>query len=762
MTPSLLGSAAEVLRPAAPDPTTSAFALSVARGLADSPRWLSCRYLYDAEGSALFEQITAQPEYYLTRVEAGLLAAHADEIRTLAGAPTLVELGAGSAAKTRLLLDAWTAGGRRARYLPVDISRSMLAETCAALRVEHPRLDVQGLAGTYEQVMPQLRALSPLTLLFLGSTIGNLNEEETDAFLSRLSASLSPGDHFLLGVDLVKDVRTLEAAYDDAAGVSAAFTRNLFARMNRELGTTVDVDAIEHVAWFNDRRDRIEIYARFTREATIALPALGRRFRIARGEMILTEISRKFRPADVVATTGRHGFAAVRTFVDPTHSFALLLFRRASPPPDEGRAVTRLLDATRARTLELMAPLDATTLTRQVAPIMSPLVWDLGHVATFEAQWVARACGRFAGGGGDGFGVYDAIAHPRATRGTLPLPEPRVAYEMLDVVRNATRAARETVTASDDPLLACDYVWAMLAQHEAQHTETMLQTTQLARVTYEPAWRAEPRPGPGRVEASELLIPAGPFVMGTDDRAVAYDNERPAHRRELPAYFIDAAPVTNARYAAFVAAGGYHRRELWTAAGWLWRCEERVTQPLGWERDDDGGWWEHAFGRRHPLALERPVVHVSWFEAAAYARWEGKRLPTEAEWEKAAAWDLESGVARRYPWGDAPPTAEHANLDQRTFAPAAVGAYPRGRSFFGVHQMLGDVWEWTASDFAPYPGFAAFPYPEYSAVHFGRGYKVLRGGSWATQPIAIRTTFRNWDLPQRRQIFAGLRCARDA
>ena len=227
-------------------------------------------------------------------------------------------------------------------------------------------------------------------------------------------------------------------------------------------------------------------------------------------------------------------------------------------------------------------------------------------------------------------------------------------------------------------------------------------------------------------------------------------------------YYVDAAPVTNARYLAFVEDGGYRRPELWTSDGWRWVRGAGVEHPQGWERAADGSWSEHAFGRHVPLALERPVVHVNWFEAAAFARWAGRRLPTESEWEKAAAWDLESGVARRYPWGDTPPTTDHANLDQRTCGPAAVGAYPLGRSFFGVHQMLGDVWEWTASEFAPYPGFAPFPYPEYSAAHFGRGYKVLRGGSWATQPTAIRTTFRNWDLPERRQIFAGLRCARDA
>jgi len=231
---------------------------------------------------------------------------------------------------------------------------------------------------------------------------------------------------------------------------------------------------------------------------------------------------------------------------------------------------------------------------------------------------------------------------------------------------------------------------------------------------------------------------------------------------ELPRYRIDLAPVTNAQYLAFMLDGGYRRRALWTDAGWLWLKETGVRHPARWVLGADERWLERCFGRLAPLALDRPVGHVSWYEAAAYARWAGKRLPTEAEWEKAAAWDLETRVARRYPWGDMPPSENHANLDQRTFAPAAVGAYPRGRSFFGCHQMIGDVWEWTASDFAPYAGFAAFPYREYSEVHFGKGYKVLRGGSWATRPIAIRNTFRNWDLPQRRQIFAGFRCAADA
>jgi iron(II)-dependent oxidoreductase len=338
----------------------------------------------------------------------------------------------------------------------------------------------------------------------------------------------------------------------------------------------------------------------------------------------------------------------------------------------------------------------------------------------------------------------------------------------MDEVRRRVRheLARATFDPAD-PLLADGYVYKMIAQHEAQHTETVLQTIQLIRrapddgFAYEPARRTEPKGAAVPLDAEYAVIPAGPLVMGTDDRGFAYDNERPAHVVELPRYRIDLAPVTNAQFLAFVFDGGYRRRELWSDDGWLWLKAVRVEHPGQWTRLDDGTWAERAFGRVTPLVADRPVVHVSWFEADAWARWAGKRLPTEAEWEKAAAWDLETRVARRYPWGDMPPTEDHANLDQRTFAPASVGTYPRGRSLFGCHQMIGDVWEWTASDFEPYPGFTPFPYREYSEVHFGKGYKVLRGGSWATRPIAVRNTFRNWDLPVRRQIFAGFRCAAD-
>jgi iron(II)-dependent oxidoreductase len=250
--------------------------------------------------------------------------------------------------------------------------------------------------------------------------------------------------------------------------------------------------------------------------------------------------------------------------------------------------------------------------------------------------------------------------------------------------------------------------------------------------------------------------------MGTDLEPWAYDNERPAHTVDVDAFWIDTTPVTNGRYAEFIADGGYAEQRWWTEAGWAWVREASLEHPEFWAPDGQGGWVRTRLGRTEAVPLEEPVQHVCWYEADAYARWAGKRLPTEAEWEKAAAWTPD-GVKRRFPWGDEEPSPVVANLSTSgRFAPAPAGSFAAGASPWGCRQMIGDVWEWTASDFSAYPGFRSFPYREYSEVFFGPDYKVLRGGSWATHPTAIRTTFRNWDYPIRRQIFSGFRCARDA
>jgi iron(II)-dependent oxidoreductase len=304
------------------------------------------------------------------------------------------------------------------------------------------------------------------------------------------------------------------------------------------------------------------------------------------------------------------------------------------------------------------------------------------------------------------------------------------------------------------------FAFGMITQHEQQHDETMLATHQLRRgepVLHAPA---PPQARSGRLPA-EVFVPGGPFVMGTSAEPWALDNERPAHEVAVPAFFIDTTPVTNGQYLEFLTAGGYADPRWWSAEGWAHIKEAGIEAPRFWRREPDG-WWRSRFGVDEPVPSAEPVVHVSFHEAEAYAAWAGRRLPTEPEWEKAARFDPATGRSRRFPWGDDEPTSEQANLGQRHLRPAAAGAYPAGASPLGVHQLIGDVWEWTSSDFTPYPGFSAFPYKEYSEVFFGPGYKVLRGGSFGTDVAAVRSTFRNWDYPIRRQIFSGFRCARDA
>ncbi len=234
--------------------------------------------------------------------------------------------------------------------------------------------------------------------------------------------------------------------------------------------------------------------------------------------------------------------------------------------------------------------------------------------------------------------------------------------------------------------------------------------------------------------------------MGAPDEGFAYDCERPRHERVLDAFAIARDPVSAGEWLAFMADGGYARPQLWTDAGWAWRAGGAARAPLHWLRDGEGGWLVRSFDRVEPVAPDLPVCHVSAHEADAFARWAGCRLPTECEWERAAL--------------GADATTDAANLDQLAFGSAPRGAYPALAS--GCRQMIGDVWEWTSTGFAGYPGFRAFPYREYAEVFFGGVHRVLRGGSWATQPIAARATFRNWDLPQRRQLFCGVRLARDA
>jgi gamma-glutamyl hercynylcysteine S-oxide synthase len=436
-----------------------------------------------------------------------------------------------------------------------------------------------------------------------------------------------------------------------------------------------------------------------------------------------------------------------------------------STPPDPGVSteqwrsrVAEALTRARDRSRLLTDAVDDDDLVRQHSPLMSPLVWDLAHVGNQEELWLVRDVGGRPPVRQDIDQLYDAFRHARADRPSLPLLGPAGARSYVREVRDKVLDVLDHSPLEGRRLLDQAFAFGMVAQHEQQHDETMLATHQLRAGAA--VLDAPPPPPPAGLPSGEVLVPGGPFTMGTSTEPWALDNERPGHEVQVAPFFIDTAAVTNGDYQRFIDAGGYDQPSWWTAQGWAHRQVAGLSAPQFWQREGDT-WWRLRFGLREQVPPDEPVMHVSFHEAQAYARWAGRRLPTEAEWEKAARWDLATGRSRRYPWGDDDPGPQHANLGQRHLRPAGAGAYPKGASPLGVHQLIGDVWEWTSSDFGGYPGFAPFPYPEYSLVFFGPDYKVLRGGSFGSDAVAVRGTFRNWDYPIRRQIFAGFRCARD-
>jgi gamma-glutamyl hercynylcysteine S-oxide synthase len=360
------------------------------------------------------------------------------------------------------------------------------------------------------------------------------------------------------------------------------------------------------------------------------------------------------------------------------------------------------MSAARERTLALVAGLDEHQLERVHSPIMSPLVWDLGHIAAYEDLWLGHRYGELALLRPDLAALYDAFETPRAVRGEIEALGPADARAYMASV--SARVAEVIGERGIGDGVLC----AMVLRHELQHSETMRQTMAIAGLlpTAELVKSEAPLDAYGPPEGW-IQVPAGAFTMGAAADGFAYDNERPRHTVEVSAFAIAARPVSNGSWMRFSEGGGYERREWWSREGWAWKEEHDITH----HPDVRSG---------HP---EAPACHVSWFEADAFARAHGARLPTETEWERAATWTQQT----------------HDGL-------AGVGR----------------VWEWTASEFNGYPGFVAFPYREYSQVFFGKGHRVLRGSSWATDPRVASLTFRNWDLPLRRQIFAGVRLAREA
>lgn len=424
----------------------------------------------------------------------------------------------------------------------------------------------------------------------------------------------------------------------------------------------------------------------------------------------------------------------------------------------EANALREMLVAARARTLMLASDLEGERLLGPRLRIVNPPLWEIGHVGWFQERWCLRhdpqgpLAPPLRRGADD---LYDSAIVPHATRWDLPLPS--FAETLADLERVLERVlARIEREGATEPLA---YFVQLAVFHEEMHCEAFTYTRQTLEYP-EPAG-----PSPLRRVAEEGAFPGdveisgGTLMLGaTPETGFVFDNEKWAHEVAVAPFRIARAPVTNAQFMAFVENDGYRRRELWSEPGWRWRCDSHAESPVYWRREGNG-WRQRRYDRWEAFAPQAPVIHVNWYEAEAYCRWAGRRLPTEAEWEFAAASVPGApGKKRRYPWGDAPPSRDSANLYGVLGQCADVAAFPAGDSAWGCRQMFGNVWEWTADWFGPYPGFVRDPYKEYSEPWFG-DHKVLRGGCFATRASLLRNTWRNFYTPERRDVFAGFRTA---
>ncbi len=301
----------------------------VVAGLESTPKTLPCRYFYDEAGSALFERICETPEYYPTRTERGILTEHADDIAALTGACELVELGSGSASKTRILLDAYAMNGNEVHFVPIDVSESVLRESCRELIARYDGLSIRGFAGTYEQALAALHpAPGPARLfVFLGSTIGNFDDRGRAGFMTRLRGAMTEGEYFLLGIDRRKDPAIIEAAYNDRAGLTAAFNINMLAHLNRRFDGDFAVQDFAHRAFYAPTSQQIEMHLESLRDQQVVLADLGLSVSIKEGETVRTEISMKFDPGELTVEFGALGFGHQATWSDARDWFSLMLFR---------------------------------------------------------------------------------------------------------------------------------------------------------------------------------------------------------------------------------------------------------------------------------------------------------------------------------------------------------------------------------------------------------------------------------------------------
>jgi dimethylhistidine N-methyltransferase len=752
--------------PSSPAPVTvhltdadaaASLAADVRSGLAASPKRLPPRWLYDPRGCALFEQITELPEYYLTRAERAVLAIHAPEIAARSGASTLIELGSGTSDKTVALLDALGDAGTLRRFVAFDVAEPTLSAAVSALTEAYPAIEVSGVVGDFSVHLDRLPDVGDRLVAFLGSTIGNLTVEERARFLTTMAERLRPGEGLLLGIDLVKDPARLIAAYDDAAGVTAEFEMNALEVINASLGADFELARFDYVARWDSSAELVSMGLRSRGAQSVAVAGLGLSIELDDGEEIGTEISAKFRRDGITAELEAAGFVLMGWWTDPCADFAVTLAQRsAAPPPaievlsrarptgpEPPRPVIEDYGAVRAATEALAAPLSPEDQTVQTMPDVSPTKWHRAHVTWFFEQFVLMPYHPGYRPVDERYlylwnSYYEGVGprHPRTQRGLLSRP----GVGEVTAYRDTIDEAMEDLLGRDLPAEVLDRIELGL-HHEQQHQELLLMDIKhvLGTNPLRPAYRlTRPPAGEDPGPLGWMGHEGGLVEVGVERRtAFSFDNESPRHREWVQPFELADRLVTAGEWLAFMDDGGYQRPELWLSDGWATLQATGQEAPLYWERD--GAEWS-TYTLYGPASVDPalPVVHLNYYEADAYANWTGTRLPTEAEWEVAAA--REAAPA-------APAVALH---------PEAARSDP-GR----LRQLYGSAWQWTSSGYLSYPGFrpAAGAVGEYNGK-FMVGQHVLRGSAAITPPGHARLSYRNFFPPAARWAMTGVRLVR--
>ncbi len=428
-----------------------------------------------------------------------------------------------------------------------------------------------------------------------------------------------------------------------------------------------------------------------------------------------------------------------------------------------GQEISDRLADTRRRELEVITDLTNEQLLGPSMRIVEPPIWELGHVGWFQDRWILQNLDQAEPADERADSLYDSFNVPNDQRLALRYPSLGQTTEYITGILERVILRLDSHDPSDEEL----YFYNLALNHEEMHSETM----QHIRQTFGyPAPKLSVKKlninalniNPD-YELHDVAIPGGTYMLGgTVDLPFIFDNEKWAHPVEIKPFHISATPVTFSEYQKFVDEGGYQERSIWSDEGWEWLKMSDQKHPIYWKMDNGGDWLWRWFDRWMALEPFLPMIHVNWYEANAFCKWADRRLPTEAEWELAAsATPSADGQSlteekRTYPWGDQHPRLEYANLNSAAGGIVDVRALPAGDSAFGLRQLIGNVWEWTASTFEPYPGYVIDPYDTYSEPSFGQ-QKVLRGGCWATRPHVIRNSFRNFYTPDRNNLFAGFR-----